>query len=53
MALTMYDRARLTGKAAEANIFRAWLVNHLVEAVSGSEDVADDGAATQAQTTHG
>jgi hypothetical protein len=33
MCLTMYDRARWTGKAAEANIFREWLVSNLHEAV--------------------
>jgi len=38
MALTMYDRARWTGKAAEANIFRAWLVSNLHEAVPREED---------------
>ena len=40
MALTMYDRARWTGKTAEANIFREWLVNHLTEAVVSTEDEA-------------
>ena len=29
MALTMFDRARWTGKRAEAEPFRAWLVAHL------------------------
>jgi hypothetical protein len=38
MALTMYDRARWTGKTAEANIFREWLIGNLEEAVE-----ADDG----------
>ena len=41
MGLTMYDRARWTGKAAEANIFRAWLLANLNEAVppdDGPED---------------
>ncbi|HEY9284915.1 MAG TPA: hypothetical protein VIP46_15770 [Pyrinomonadaceae bacterium] len=33
MALTMYDRARWTGKADEANVFREWLVSNLHEAV--------------------
>ncbi|MDT7540826.1 MAG: hypothetical protein QOE33_730 [Acidobacteriota bacterium] len=41
MALTMYDRARWTGKAAEANIFRAWLMDNLREAVA-SDDEAND-----------
>lgn len=38
MALTMYDRARWTGKADEANIFRAWLTDNLEEAVARDED---------------
>ncbi|HLL74344.1 MAG TPA: hypothetical protein VK421_03695 [Pyrinomonadaceae bacterium] len=38
MALTMYDRARWTGKAAEANVFRAWLVSNLHEAVPREEE---------------
>jgi hypothetical protein len=37
MALTMYDRARWTGKAAEANVFRAWLIDNLREAVAREE----------------
>lgn len=47
MALTMYDRARWTGKAAEANIFRAWLVSNLHEAVPSDEegDVIEEGEA--------
>ena len=54
MALTMYDRARWTGKAAEANIFRAWLVANLEEAVprdeggEGEEDVLDEDEALPA-----
>lgn len=32
MALTMYNRARWTGKTAEAELFRSWLVDQLVEA---------------------
>jgi hypothetical protein len=52
MALTMYDRARWTGKAAEANIFREWLLNNLVEAVTKTdeEEEADE---ARARTTHG
>ena len=38
MALTMYDRARWTGKAGEANIFRAWLVSNLHEAVPREDE---------------
>jgi hypothetical protein len=41
MALTMYDRARWTGKAAEANIFRAWLIDNLREAVASDVEVSD------------
>ena len=33
MGLTMYDRARWTGKAAEANVFREWLLANIREAV--------------------
>lgn len=38
MALTMYDRSRWTGKAAEANIFRSWLLSNLHEAVPRDEE---------------
>jgi hypothetical protein len=31
MALTMFDRARWTNKAAEADVFRRWLVDRLNE----------------------
>lgn len=34
MALTMFDRARWTGKEREADIFRQWLVQHLHESVA-------------------
>jgi hypothetical protein len=49
MALTMYDRARWTGKTVEANIFRAWLIGNLEEVVesadeTGEEDFGDDAA---------
>ena len=45
MALTMYDRARWTGKAAEANIFREWLLANVEEAVEpeGEADGAESG----------
>jgi hypothetical protein len=33
MALTMFDRARWTGKGEEAEVFRHWLVGRLEEAV--------------------
>jgi hypothetical protein len=32
MALTMFDRARWTGKGAEADVFRRWLVDRLRDA---------------------
>jgi hypothetical protein len=31
MALTMFDRARWTGKQAEADVFRRWLLERLSE----------------------
>jgi hypothetical protein len=34
MALTMFDRARWTNKAAEAEVFRGWLADRLAEAVA-------------------
>ena len=34
MALTMFDRARWTNKAAEAEVFRRWLAERLSEAVA-------------------
>ena len=42
MALTMFDRARWTGKAPEADIFRRWLKERLDEPVpaSGTEPTA-------------
>lgn len=38
MALTMFDRARWTGKTTEANIFRRWLVAQLDEVEISSPD---------------
>ncbi len=38
MALTMFDRARWTGKMAEASIFRGWLMERLNEAEPLSEE---------------
>jgi hypothetical protein len=32
MSLTMFDRARWTGKTVEANVFRLWLRRQLEEA---------------------
>lgn len=34
MALTMFDRARWTNKAPEADVFRCWLADRLAEAVA-------------------
>jgi hypothetical protein len=58
MALTMYDRARWTGKAAEANIFRAWLIENLREVTlseeeDGARDEEADAGEAVARSTHG
>jgi hypothetical protein len=37
MALTMFDRARWTGKSAEADIFRTWLTERMSEAEVAAE----------------
>ncbi|HEV2763430.1 MAG TPA: hypothetical protein VGV38_10680 [Pyrinomonadaceae bacterium] len=43
MALTMFDRARWTGKGDEAEVFRRWLLERLAEAEFGpNEQTADD-----------
>lgn len=42
MALVMFDRARWTGRGREAELFRRWLVAHLMSASSS----ADEDAAT-------
>ena len=39
MALTMFDRARWTGKEAEAEIFRRWLLDRLAQATPPSPAV--------------
>jgi hypothetical protein len=41
MALIMFDRARFTGKAREAEIFREWLIAHLqpVEIKSENDEI--------------
>lgn len=39
MALTMYNRARWTGKAIEADIFRQWLLGCLQETDAGGDAV--------------
>ena len=43
MGLTMYDRARWTGKAAEANVFREWLLANIREAVPSETDDGPEG----------
>ncbi|HEX8176020.1 MAG TPA: hypothetical protein VF543_12950 [Pyrinomonadaceae bacterium] len=42
MALTMFDRARWTGKGTEADIFRGWLMARLNEAEMFSEEEETD-----------
>ncbi|MGB7921669.1 MAG: hypothetical protein WCF57_00360 [Pyrinomonadaceae bacterium] len=41
MALTMFDRARWTGKGREADIFRQWLMARLDEAELSSDESAE------------
>ena len=46
MALTMFDRARWTGKAEEAELYRHWLLDRLATPVrpeDGPEDSPEDG----------
>jgi hypothetical protein len=38
MALTMFDRARWTGKAAEAEVFRRWLAERLSEGAAAAAE---------------
>jgi hypothetical protein len=47
MALTMYNRARWTGKAAEAAVFREWLQACLQEAVEVGEGNEETSAEEQ------
>lgn len=42
MALTMFDRARWTGKGREAEIFRGWLADRIEEAALPGDDFLDD-----------
>ena len=46
MALTMFDRARWTNKAREAEIFRQWLLEQLQRAGPGAEPPAAPGRAS-------
>ncbi|HVF55763.1 MAG TPA: hypothetical protein VM934_06410 [Pyrinomonadaceae bacterium] len=41
MALTMFDRARFTGKAQEAEIFRQWLIDNLTTASLSLDDTLE------------
>lgn len=46
MALTMFDRARWTGKGREADIFRQWLMARLDEAdLAGEDNIEEQEAA--------
>ncbi|HEX8142133.1 MAG TPA: hypothetical protein VF553_06015 [Pyrinomonadaceae bacterium] len=51
MALTMFDRARWTGKGTEADIFRHWLLERLNEAQL--EDEAPVETEAEAEPAHG
>jgi len=51
MALTMFDRARWTGKGREADIFRQWLLRRLNEAQL--EDREDEKPEADASSAHG
>lgn len=42
MALTMFDRARWTGKGEEADLFRNWLLARLDEAAMASDQERSD-----------
>lgn len=42
MALTMFDRARWTGKGREADIFRQWLMARLDEAELGGDESTEE-----------
>ncbi|HEV7860652.1 MAG TPA: hypothetical protein VGO91_18680 [Pyrinomonadaceae bacterium] len=47
MALTMFDRARWTGKQQEADIFRRWLMARLEEAQLAAEDALETADETE------
>lgn len=51
MALLMFDRARFTGKAREAEIFRDWIVAHLQVASLEAPEQADLGLADEKQAS--
>jgi hypothetical protein len=50
MALTMFDRARWTGKSQEADIFRGWLMARLEEYQPDAEDDAEETAGETEET---
>jgi hypothetical protein len=47
MAMTMFDRARWTGKESEADIFRNWLLARLSEARMGDDIGPDEGVESE------
>ena len=49
MALTMFNRARWTGKGAEAAVFRDWLLLRLQEEVETGGDGSDGGEEASAE----
>ncbi|HEY6188333.1 MAG TPA: hypothetical protein VIW80_11665 [Pyrinomonadaceae bacterium] len=51
MALTMFDRARWTGKGKEADIFREWLLTRLNQARLEDEEAVE--TETEAEPAHG
>lgn len=54
MALTMFDRARWTGKGREADIFRQWLMARLDEAEltsDESEEIEDESEETETKAS--
>jgi hypothetical protein len=53
MALTMYDRARWTGKAAEANVFREWLLANVEEATESEGGAGDEESGERAAGASG
>ena len=52
MALTMFDRARWTGKGREADIFRQWLLSRLNEAQLEDRE-EEEKPETDASSAHG
>jgi hypothetical protein len=52
MALTMFNRARWTGKGLEAEIFREWLMLRLSEAVLSADEETDGDPEEDGETLH-